>query len=468
MAKKYTYSLTFILSLFVILFVTLNYYTRLASDDYFFIWDIQHHGMLKSAYLQYIQWSGRFLSTLSSGIFYKLFLFNNTYYFILSLSIFILLIVGFYKLISNLFLWQNSTINKFQKILLAVSSVAMLFFLSINTGETWFWFCSLSSYLWSIVAFVWGLSFLFSNKKNVLTYLGIISCFVYCGQTSEVYSVVYGILFLVLFIFQLKKNNHYNDFIKNSFNRKLITITCSLGISFFIVLIAPGNYSRATQFPTPTLINTIELIARMSFKLFFYFIPQKLIYVFIFSIPFLLVGKLLNNGEQINFKPFFKKIQFATLLLFISIIIVFASIAILTSQSGEYRVWFIISFLLTIYFITLSFYAGYLGLISTKKIELLKKISLILGIIILMYDLITQFETTKKYASSYDERIIYLKKKNEEIKNDTLLILPPLHSSGMLFSSEISNDTSHFTNKELRLCFNLKYHIAVKNAQKEQ
>ena len=62
-----------------------------------------------------------------------------------------------------------------------------------------------------------------------------------------------------------------------------------------------------------------------------------------------------------------------------------------------------------------------------------------------------------------DARNNLLKKLKPKIENDSLIYVTPLPNSGMLYSAEIKEDTTHFSNKEMRLAFDLKFHIAIEN-----
>ncbi len=463
MRRPYTIGLSIILLLFISLFFILSFNMRLASDDYFFIWDVKTHGIMESVYLQYIQWCGRYFAVFLYDVFYWLFETKQIYYSILSIAFFILIIIGIFRLLSVTAKQFNFQLTRPNLFLASLSFTSLLFFLSFDIGETWFWYCSMSSYLWSIISFVWGISFLISNKNNVFTYIGIILSFIYCGGSSEVYSVIYGLLLCVLFVLQWKRNKGVVNFVKLSFNKKLIVSMLSLSFSFFVVLIAKGNYSRATQFPDPTILTTLLLTGRMILKLFGWFLPQKLLFIFVFFIPFLLLGKSFNKGEKISFIIFLKSIKNSVILLLISMVLVFAMIAIIMSQSGEYRVWFIISFLVCSFMVYVSFLAGLKGLMNDKVIYFLSRISILIGVILMTFTIYNQIGISGKYASGYDERTNHLIQLNNTINKDSMVVLAPLPPPGMLYSSEITNDTFSFSNRELRLGLELKYHIIVEN-----
>jgi len=154
MSQSYSKQLTFILALFVCLLLMLCYFNRLATDDYYFIWDVRHNGILGSVHSQYMEWCGRFAATFAMDIIYKCFDIQHSYYMLFPLLSAVLLSAGIYFLLGNLSSKISIALTKSQKLIVSSSFTALLFFLSIDIGESWFWFCGLSSYLWSIIAFV--------------------------------------------------------------------------------------------------------------------------------------------------------------------------------------------------------------------------------------------------------------------------------------------------------------------------
>jgi hypothetical protein len=67
-----------------------------------------------------------------------------------------------------------------------------------------------------------------------------------------------------------------------------------------------------------------------------------------------------------------------------------------------------------------------------------------------------QYTLTTEYAKKYDERMEYIESKRLNYTNE-VLELPPLPLSGMLFSAELSTDTSHFSNQHLKKALRLNF-----------
>lgn len=460
MSKAYSKQLAFILILFTCLLLMLSYFNRLATDDYFFIWDVRNHGIIKGVTSQYMEWCGRFAATFAMDVFYKTFDVNYSYYLLFPILSAILIFGGVYFLLGNVSLKLSLSLAPVQKRLTAASFTALLFFLSVDIGESWFWFCAQSSYMWSIIAFIWGCVFLSDGKNTFVSTTLALLCFVYVGGSSEVYSVIFG-LFFTLFLFQnYRKSENLKAFFV--FNKKSVIIYIALAISFIIFLIAPGNYLRDGLFPEHQFLNSFYITAKSFAKFGVFYLPFKLPYIFVFAFPFLLVGNALKSTEikifQLSFKSFFIKISIAfTAILFLFFFIV----AYVMVETGPPRIWFLISFLFAIYCSIIFFLAGYKGILKEKILTSLKYSSVIVGIGLMLFHLIYQYPVASNYAKANDERIAQITELNKIIKTDSLVYLTPLPPPGMLYSTEIATDTSHFTNKELRLGYDLKFHVVV-------
>ncbi len=463
MSKSYTVLLSSILALFVCLLLMLCYFNRLATDDYYFIWDVRNHGIIKGVTSQYLEWCGRFAATFFMDIFYKWFDVEHTYYSFFPFLSALLLFSGLYTLLQKTCSIINLALTKYQTVLAAASFSALLFFLSIDIGESWFWFCGMSSYLWSIIAFIWGIAFLLNTKKSKRSLFASILCFIYIGGSSEVYSVIYGLLMISYLFYQYKKLTSLTVLFAAAYHKRLLIILIPFAISFLIFLVAPGNYLRDGLFPEHQFWYSFFITAKSFVKFGVFYLPLKLHYILIFTVPFLLLGNTFKEKQNklfdTSFKSIFKQLSFA----FVSVLFIFfLLVAYVMVETGPPRIWFLVSFLLSIYCSLIFFYAGYKGLLTIKQLRIIKNVSLVLGFCTLIFHLINHYSIASTYARANDERIMTIKELNEQITKDTLIFLDPLPPSGMLYSTEIASDTSHFTNKELRLGYNLKFHIALR------
>ncbi|HET6225979.1 MAG TPA: DUF6056 family protein [Bacteroidia bacterium] len=468
MSKKYIYGFSGLLSLFVGLIILLCFYFRISTDDYFFIVEIERIGIIKVVTNLYMTWSGRFAAFTVLSTLFKIL--NPDFFFLVPTGTFILLAIGIYRCFSQLLTYFHFEFNVLTKWMLSLSFLSALFFLSLDIGETWFWCTGNVVYLFCIVALVWGFVFILRQRTTQINNLAIAVCFIYIGGSSEVYSIVFICIlaFVLLRNYKSFRSNSLNDlggsillFIKESRQQKLLVAFSSLSIAATITILAPGNYLRDQLLPRHQFFFSFFITAKSFVKFFIIYIPLHFHIVIAFFTVFVFVGNEAREKKLLNinyaFLPFTKKIT----ILFVSILaVLFYLIAYIMSETGPARAWFLASFLFTVYCCSISFYAGYCHLFSSKQLNYLKILSLFFTGMLLGYSLISQSVIAKRYAKAYDLREeLLFRMKNEK---DTVIKVAPLPDPGMLYTAEITGDASHYTNQHLQLVHKLKAKV-VKN-----
>ncbi len=450
--------------LFLLLILILCWYSRFATDDYFYSWSVQRYGMLDSFKKQYLGWCGRFSSLILLEILFGSFGTNHFYYAFFLLLSFSLITVGTYKNIHLFASYFSAEISKQEKGILSLSFTALLFFLSVDIGETWFWYCCPSFYVWSILAFIWGIYFVFSKQTGSMMFAGTIISFIYVGGASEVFTMVFGVILILLFIYRFIKSATFSDFMKEGVNKKIVIAILFLSLAFIVFLAAPGNYARNELFPKRQFFYSFFIAGKSIIKFFIYYLPIRLPYIFAFSAPFIFIGNHFKTIQDpkfnLPFYSFFKRISilFAALAFFF-----FYLVAFITVETGAPRVWFLISFLLSVYCCCIAFYGGYCLSMSENRFIILKRVSAYAGIAITVYCIVQQNNIASSYSKACDERIDYLQRLNNEPGiTDSIVKLSPLPACGMLYSAEITADTNHFKNQHMRMAYHLKYYIIVK------
>jgi hypothetical protein len=466
MKKNSIYPFSGALLLFFALVLMLSWYMRFAADDYFYIWDIQEHGMLANLKAQYFGWCGRFSSLILLEILYGNFGMHQSYYFLFPLISFLLIAIGAYKNINVFISYYPVEIHIAEKYILSLSFTALLFFLSVDIGESWFWYCGLSSYLYSVIAFTWGVYFVFSKQRNFLMYAGTIVSFIYVGGASEVFTMIFGCSFIFILIHNFRKAGSLSSFMQQDLNKKFVVAMVFLGIAFLVFLIAPGNYVRNQLFPKRQFFYSFFIAAKAIVKFFVFYLPFKLHYILAFSIPFVFIGKRFQSVKEHKFQwPFPLFFKRATLMFAALAFLFFYLVAFIMVETGSPRIWFMISFLLSVYCSCIAFYAGYNHhhVVSEKQFSILKNCSICLGLLITGYSLIHQYRVAGNYAAAFDARVNHLQHLNNEPGVAASVVsLAPLPECGMLYSAEITANTNHFKNQHLRLGYHLKYKVVVK------
>ncbi|HRG37605.1 MAG TPA: DUF6056 family protein [Bacteroidia bacterium] len=477
MNNKYFKRFSYVLLLFLILLSILCFCFRISTDDYFYIAEVERIGVIKIITSAYLKWSGRFAASAVMNTFFKILHDTPHYFFLIPLATFIFLIIGIYRVINALFNYYHIEYSLFKKWVLSASFMMLLFFLSVNIGETWFWCSSIGCYLYSVVAFVWGLGFILQGKTNLLTYAGIACCFVFIGGSTEVFSSVFLLIIFSVLLYYYRtfcsaaavtmadKNNRsvFIQFKQHPTLQKLLFAFIFLSLGLIILIVAPGNYVRDQLFPSHRFFFSFLVTAKSFVKFFIFYVPHHLHVLLAFATLFLVAGgeirKQTNMQLNLPFPVFFKR---TTGMFVLTLGVFFYLVAYIMSETGPARIWFMASFLFAAYSCVISFYAGYCNLFSAKQLRTIRFLGLLTAGIILSFSVINQAVVATRYAVKYDEREQQLLKWKEEIKKDTLLHVQPLPDPGMLYSAEISADSSHFTNQHLRMVYKLNYHV-VKN-----
>lgn len=446
---------------FLLLYITLCVNNRIAVDDFYFLSNVSEHGIIDGAILEYNSWNSRWLSLLlnhSILFIYQKMNFSIALYGILNLILFVLAV--FFLITTVLDYINISPILKknklhFQLSLLnySVFFVGLIFISTMRIGETWFWICSSTGYIWSNIMFILGIGSLLKREgKSSLSIIGCLSFF-FIGGSSPTLSLL-SILILSTIII-LASINYFQDLINKKIiiKRSLLSLLFCLS-SFIILYLGEGNRIREQFFDEISIGYSIILNFKMAGIIILKRIPLIIPFIAILSLPIIAYSNNLKKGESdMNWK---KKIIYLS-ILYLSLIYFFQlPITYKTQDVGAYRTLFFITILTIVYFLILFFLIGKNLSISKRLLNYVSIIPLLISSFIFAYFLINQYYTTTKYAKAYDQRMINLK---EELHDIEILDLKPLPPSGMLYSAEISSDTSHYSNKFIKKALNLNYKV---------
>ena len=454
--KFYIFSIYSFAILFLILYFILSLNSRIAGDDYFYLWLRNTFGAWDGMIYQYNQWSGRWAShwigcAMISNWRNPFFL-PIVNFFTLGVLYFSLKI-GFEKITAQLKI-KIDTILIPPLILLLITT---FFFTSFSIGETWFWYIIILTYLWSIIAFIFLLDLIFSFKNNFQTFLFILICSAYIGGASESFALIFLFSLGVILLYR-KKLNMNRSFL--SIDQKLILAISVLLLSFSFSYFAPGTEIRHSLLPHTPLLEKLQIFSKSYIKYFLRYLPDKIIYLLLFSIPWLYIGShYLKNTFKEN--EVLKIIKNITLLFLVLLAITLLPTSFIMSETGPGRSLSIVSLLTVIYY---SLLFSLLGIfIDTNKILnriLFTSLSLI-SILFLIFTIYFQYSITKHFSQACDERLQSI---DAALKNNLMgtLELNKIPPEGMLFWDELSEDTTYFTNKHLKDGLNLPFHVKLK------
>lgn len=207
-------------------------FNRLAADDFSYMLVAKNEGFWTAQKIWYQTWTGRFSSTffqtlfgLMSGDTGKIALFSA-----LTFTGLIFALIIFYKRFLNL---------KFSEVILyilASATFVLLYVLTPNKSETWYWLTGSVTYLWPLIFFILASSYLFIKKPSRLdVFLAALTVFISVGG-NETFGFLTIIFLLGMFLLGL-------------FKRKINKLTLSMlivsGTALFIDFLSPGNLNRS-------------------------------------------------------------------------------------------------------------------------------------------------------------------------------------------------------------------------------
>ena len=439
--------------IFIILYIILSINNRIAHDDYYSIYIVNKIGVIDSVMHQYNDWCTRYISVFVSFSIAGLLKYKYTL-FIYNVLLLILFITSIYYSIyvHKKLLNKSARNDKFQILNYATFIVSAIFYSSFNIGETWFWLSSNSTYLLSVIMFFFAFTFIFNDKKNISNKIIITLASLFIGGSNGALSVILLFVIFVLFFFYKYKNP--NKIIAN----KLLLSFVSILISFTILYLGNGNNVRSVFFNQITVFESFILNIKMTAIILFFRVPNILIYIMLFIIP---SYHLFTNTKNISRSTFIKRSLVSTFVLLLLLFFFQLPITYKTQDIAAIRTLFPIS--------TLFFVYGLYLVYSIRQVELfrlripLSFIKLVLVFIILfnVWNLATQYKITQNYADKYDKRIDFI----NQMSNMDTVILEPLPNSGFLYSSEISFDSEHYTNQQLKKGLQTKSELMIRKTK---
>lgn len=422
---------------FLIMFIMLWYYNRIAADDFFYLSNVRDLGIVKGTIHEYNLWSTRFPSVFILHIILQLYL--NVIPLLLTGFLVLLLLFFSLKYFLNVsginVLEKRAPFISFNLIMLVISG---MFWSSVSIAETWFFICSMCTYLLSIIALIAGIGSLHDKNKLRSIIISIIS-FAYIGGSLGPLALV-CILGLIGFLFS-------NVIKKNSKKIRIAAIGLIACLIFFMILYnGHGNENRESFFNKISIIDSVLLNFKITARIFL----QDIVRILPFLIPFsiILVLFLNENNNVESGKSIIDRKRIVRFYILLAVGVVFLvfiyqlPITYKTQDKGALRALFPV---------TIFLFAGVVAgiqIIARIMPSKMRKILLLLCSCLLLifnsYKACDQFFEVREYAQAYDNRMIEVKTK---CLSDQLIVVEPLPESGLLHSAEISTDTNSYLNK---------------------
>ena len=454
MFKGLTYSFTI---LFILLLVNLSLNARFAADDYYFLYLNMNYGPVDGTIFQYMDFSGRWLCHFISLLALNLsgFRFFLPAYFVFTFAMLYLILSSlFYKIYTYYDIDENDFNSDLPPLLLLASFILC----SFSVGENWFWFISVSTYIWSISFSLLLVNLYINNKKRFYKPALIIFASLYIGSASESYALLM-IIFSILYIIFKIRTEGIETFKSDPKQKTLITSLILIFISFLISTLSPGTFHRNDLLPSLSLLQKSEVLIKSFAKIFIQYLPSKLFLFILFGVPWIRFGFYIQEITSMTTKNVLKNIGLTMLFTILAILISLLPTVFILGEMGPARALSMITLIMTAATaITFTLF----GMMIRTESEIIKitSVSFFLLITYLFFVNIKEYSVTSLYAKLYDERTARI----NELKNANftgIAELPPLPPSGMLYNAELSIDTSYFVNQHWKKGLDLNYNVVL-------
>ena len=159
-------------------------------------------------------------------------------YFIFTFAVLYLILSSlFYKIYTHYDIDEDDFNSDLPPLLFLASFILC----SFSVGENWFWFISVSTYIWSISFSLLLVILYINNKKRFYKPALIIFSSLYIGSASESYALLM-IIFSILYIIFKIRTEGIETFKSDPKQKTLITSLILIFISFLISTLSPGTF----------------------------------------------------------------------------------------------------------------------------------------------------------------------------------------------------------------------------------
>ncbi|MFT5779547.1 MAG: hypothetical protein ACI837_002506 [Crocinitomicaceae bacterium] len=437
-------------AVFLIFYLILSYYNRLASDDLFIVNELVDKGWTSAIF------DFEFSKRISSYVVFHSLFTLNTDLRSLHLQVFIYQIAVLIGFVTSLNYFLRNLSSRFfscvirSKEMWIISSTATvaLFFFTFQLTEVWFWTISSVIHLVPIIAAFALLGALCSDKSSIRQYVFIFLCALFVGGGSETIALTVFSFVGIWFILVLVR--------KNSEAKKLqFKLLLTLGgclILFLGNVLGAGTEARIDlegAYDSSVYVTTFAGFIKL-------FVEPKIV-VFLFFLPlFFLLGVHFRKMGHVFYVMRAKVISSSLVILLLAAICTFIPLLLVFDSLGPPRAWSPFGFTLGFLLLGNVFLNGnrfkrelHYGLINVPSIALIGLISI--------YS-VRQAPQVKNYSQAYDERTEHLLDLQAKGQIDPVQ-LRQLPSSGMLVHSSLESDLDGWNNKQLAKILKLDFII---------
>ena len=420
-----------------------SYSNRLAADDFSYGLITHNYGIFGSQYHQWMTWSGRLMPTGIITLVTALTEHSGSI-FIYSLFLMILLFISSYFMLRQLF---NNSMSKWNYLLLTTFFISILFYLTPNVQESFFWLSGSATYLMPVIITLYLIGRYLSQKDRQKLIIAdfLLTFIVVTGNETYGALLIFSLLSVLVYEF---------IYTKKARPWLLLMLTASI-LGYAVMYIAPGNDNRLSHYvQNPPdefiLLSVTDAIAssynilRVNWKLF------TLIVMGISTLSF-------QNNENRNVN--FKRLGWA-MLCFIGINIIYyipARYSMGSLPPNRSDITLVFSWILFILFITRELYSHIRPYIT--KYPLWFSLILLINIIWVSYryrsiilERLSLSIESLQYSMRYDR--IYNQLTLKDSRNASLDVYLP-KNAGLVYHMGIVNDPSSWINMSVSKFFDL-------------
>jgi hypothetical protein len=436
------------LIVFAALYIILAINNRPAGDDVEIINTVRKYGVWDAMTVYWNSWNTRWLSILFLNAvvnFYDVVHSFIVYHFVTIVFLFI----AIHRFISSLLLRVNP--NPSGKTFYSALLLASFFLVSFNTAENFLWINCNTMYLWSVTGLLFGSAELLKKNLTTSSYLIAAISFFYVGGAFETYAVVALLALIAILIY------HYRKPIKDKRKINLLLISVfMLCFAFSFELIGSGWRNRHEILGSPAISSALFITVKAIVKMFIWYIPSKIHWLILFFLLWMGFGA--QAKTQVTFRKHFLLKLFIAFCIS-TFLLLFPSCYLLR-ETPPFRTWTLVCFLLVLAVTVAGFFTGQ-KLKDSIAVPYLSSTASFVMLILLLKTCIDQKQITTVYANAFDEREKILLSAQTNIIGGTIE-LDPLPPPGMLYSAEITSDTTHYKNIHLKDYYQLKASVRKK------
>ena len=415
-------------------FISTAYFNRYAADDFYFLYAIKTKTPFEIFHHLQFDWNGRFFSNWILAWFIQ---WGDSSYFLMIFNFIsiLLLYLGIKRLLRMVTLFYQIKFNN--QNLLSFLILTVFFFTSKAINDVWFWYSGAAIYMSSTIALFFLLSVFFNKEKALVDWVILIIASIAIPGANEAMTIILLIFICWFLVFR-----------RNQQKIPLLISAIILTIFFLINYLGKGTAIRDNITPDLNWLDVILYTGYATVKTLFFQFHKTFLPALFLAMPIIFLNVKRTNVNK--FHPL-KELGYSCVIISI---VVFTNHIIAVIPLGALspeRITTVSSLLILILLFRYLFLLGSEITISEK----LKKVILTINTVGVLVFVVASFQIHNNYATAYDKRMDELAKIKTSITHQHPIYLKPLPHSGYLPSAEITTDTTHFLNVDLKRHFKL-------------